>query len=271
MDSIYSGRGDHKSTYDSFNQDCEEILSDTILLDTLRSLQLDLVVVDVFPLNKCLVLIPHVLNIPFVYQAGCPEPSWKYRIPSMPSVIPIIKPFGTPYTEKMSFFERTHNFILHVILHVWFFPAVTDYEMVLKYRRNGQIKDYDDIALQAEMFFFDRDHMLDYSRWSLPNAIALGGLTARDSKPLLPDWKQWADSAYNGFFIISFGSVVDSFPQEVIDKMAEAFRIVNYHVVWRIGKNITGLPKRIKVVNCTTIIINFYILLQNEHCISVCI
>ena len=223
-------------------------------MNKLRALHLDLIVVDVFPLNKCLVLLPHILNIPFIYHAGCPEPSWKFRIPSLASVIPIIKPFGKPKSEVMTFLERTQNFLFQAVLHVWFFPGTTDYELIKKYRQSDDITEYDQIALQAEMFFFNRDHLLEYSRWFLPNAVALGGLTARDAKTLPDDWLKFANSATDGFILVSFGSVVDSFPEHVIRKMTDAFLMVKYHVIWRISKHIPNLPQRIRVLSNKTYI-----------------
>ena len=248
-ESIFAGRGIPPKLFEGISDDCYDMLTDNEFMTSLRQLSLDLVVVDVFPLNKCLILLPHVLDLPFIYVAPTLEPSWKMRIQSMPSVIPLINPHGTPHTEQMSFTERTTNFIMQIVIHCWFFPEFINYGMIAEFRRSDKIRDYDDIALDAQMFFYDRDYLLEYPNTMFPNVVTLGGITARDANPLSPDWAEWANSATDGFIVVSFGSGVDGFPTDVIRKLSEAFIMMKCHVVWRIGNitNLIDLPERIKV------------------------
>ena len=82
------------------SRDCSEMLADQEFLQTLRNHKFDIALVDVFVLNKCLVLITYILDLPMIYVSSVPEPLWSVRVPALPSVTP----GGVlPFTEDMSF------------------------------------------------------------------------------------------------------------------------------------------------------------------------
>ena len=230
------------------NDDCYDILNDQELHIKIKKLNITLLIVDAFPLNQCLLMIPHFLKIPFIQVSNVYEPSWSLRIPSMASVSPFVEIKYDVNSEKMTYFQRMKNFFIQLVFHICPPVIKTDYEMIKKYRHSDEIHSFQDIARQAEVYMFLLDHMLDYAKPLYPNMINLGCVTCREAKPLPSDLEQFVSTAEHGVLLISFGSGVDNLRSEVIRKIRDGILATKYSVIWRLNKHqdMRDLPSRIK-------------------------
>ncbi len=66
----------------------------------------DLAVVDIFPGSRCLAILMHRLDLPFVALTTLYEP-WLLRNPALPSFSPFN--IGVSYSNRMTFMECLHN------------------------------------------------------------------------------------------------------------------------------------------------------------------
>ena len=74
MERILSGEDGFDIMAQQPNIDCEDMILDKELMHRIVDLKFDHVLVDVFALAKCLLLIPHILDIPIIYVSGNPLP-----------------------------------------------------------------------------------------------------------------------------------------------------------------------------------------------------
>ncbi|XP_065090548.1 uncharacterized protein LOC135711602 [Ochlerotatus camptorhynchus] len=109
--------------YDWGKQACDNALNSAAIKQVLESRdQYDLVLVEQFN-NDCFLGVVHMLNAPFIGLSSCPLMPWHYdRVgkPINPSYIPSL---FMDYSEKMSFSQRTANFITAYafkFLYSWF-------------------------------------------------------------------------------------------------------------------------------------------------------
>ena len=75
------------------------------MLDRLRALSIDLVVVDCHALMDHAYLIAHSLGVPWVTLTGAVQPC-NVRVPYLPSFVPNNL---VPFSERMNFVERFIN------------------------------------------------------------------------------------------------------------------------------------------------------------------
>ena len=90
-----------------FSRECQYILSDTNLLNHLKTLRIDLALVDGLPFYNCIYILPYMLSIPYASLIIAPS-VLNTGVPLLPSFCPFIS-FGKPMTERMTFTERVAN------------------------------------------------------------------------------------------------------------------------------------------------------------------
>ena len=225
-------------------RDCVDMLEDATLLNHLELIKFDIVLVDAFVVNKCLLLIPHILRIPFIYVSSVSEPAWHIRLPSFPSIVP----YGmSSLTEDMNFFQKLYNIYINFEQHTWGNMADKSADILVKYRKDISIDTYDVLARHSAMFFFTKDYLLEYNRPLYSNCIELGGLTVRDATPLPKKWSNLLDSSKHGVILISFGSTADYFPNDVLARIVSGLHLVQYDFIWKVGEsfNVSSLPRNI--------------------------
>ncbi len=71
----------------------------------------------------------------------------------------------------------------------------------------------------------------------MPNVINVEGLTAKPAGPLNKEFEVLVSSAVHGIVVVSFGSGVRNLPQEVLQKMLDAFGQRKELFMWRIQIN----------------------------------
>ena len=231
------------------NNDCYDILEDQELRRRVKSLKIELIVVDVFSLNMCLTMVPHSFGIPFVYVSSTYEPAWSFRIPAMASVHPMLNIEYNVFSDKMNFEQRLRSLIIQLISHVIAPPVKTDYKIIEKYRRSDQIQSFLDIARGADMFMYLLEPILNYPIAIYPNMVNLGCVTCKAKKSLPEDLERFVSEARDGVLFVSFGSAVNNLEEKTIIKIRDALLGLKYHVIWRV-KNQTcldDLPKRIRI------------------------
>ena len=213
-----------------FFQTCTNVLRDENLFKTLRSLQFDIGLVDVFPTSRCYLVLMYRLGLPYLSVTTTYEP-WLFRNPALPSFVPF--PLADVFKERMNFMERlrnTWNLLDWVIAPR---TATIDDNLVIQYAPEKPPVSMNYLATRTVLWLFDTDVVLDYPRPVMANEVNIGGLTTKPAKPLPAELKEQLDKAVNGSVIVSFGST-DIMTLRHYNKMMEAFtQLKHLHFVWR--------------------------------------
>jgi len=96
----------------------------------------------------------------------------------------------------------------------------------------------DELASRSLLFLVTSHVVLEFPKPRMPNVIDIGGLTTVAGKPLPVDLQHFLDGADGGVVLISFGSMLSTFPKEITDKFLSALsRLTSYRVVWRLANS----------------------------------
>ena len=195
----------------------------------LKDLHFLFAVADGHPLFMCWYLVPYVLGVPYASMTTVYQPNI-LRSPALPSFVPV---FGSPWTEKMTFFQRVNN-ILSFIKHSWKLPAgFRTFDVIKKHLKDKQFKTWEELALGASLHLQNSDPLLDYPKPYLPNVIQVGGLTTRQGEPLPRDMESFIQRRNKSTIIISFGSVAHYLPDQINKIIYEGIVKLPYTVIWK--------------------------------------
>ena len=96
-------------------------------LEKLEKEKFDVAIVDGFLFTKCIYLIPHRLQIPWITYSFVVDPATA-RIPWLPSFVPNVDPYATKlpwlpnvqlfFSEQMTFVERLKNIAALIVSSV---------------------------------------------------------------------------------------------------------------------------------------------------------
>ena len=210
------------------------------ILDRMKKERFDLAIVDGLFYFKCIYLIPHRLQVPWITYSDFVDPLTA-RLPWLPSFVPHRL---LSYTETMTFSQRLANsaslFAFSIVLALAGFNPPQ--EVIDKYQQYGSFSCVDELASRSLLWLLEKDSVLDYPRPMMPNAVKVGGLTVRRATGQLPPAvKEFIAGAENGVVLMTFGSIASSYPVAIAEKFLAAFRRLDgYRVIWRM-KNTDGL------------------------------
>jgi len=224
------------------------LTADDYSLDLLVKEQFDVAVVDSVLITKCVYLVPHRLQIPWIAYTHIVDPLL-VRVPWLPSFVPYAR---SSFSDKMTFVERVKNtadFVFFYLIKPMYFPG-PEYEVIEKFRRYGYFSSLDELASKSALWLVTKNNVLDYSLPMMPNMVNVGGLTVkRSSGKLPPDIQNFIDGAKKGIVLVTFGSKASSLPAHMVEKFSSAFRQLHgYRVIWRLSnKDKVELPDNVMI------------------------
>ncbi|XP_072024405.1 UDP-glucuronosyltransferase 2C1-like isoform X3 [Amphiura filiformis] len=232
---------------------CHKMLSDKQLLQRLRNANFDLSIVDTF--NKCpivqylrkfmgiqYVTVSNIHNLPAL---SCLD----NRLPVYPSYMPA--PLSLGLGHVMSFRERCVNVLSTIITNAILFLVFNVDPDVTSIRSVYNLSDTTPFYSDAELHLVNTHFVLDFARPLMPNVIAVGGLTTKQSKPLENEWIDFLESAgEDGVVLFSMGSYATGIDEDVAGLFAGAFAQLPQKVIWKLnGKPSATLTPNVKVVD----------------------
>ncbi|XP_067650946.1 UDP-glucuronosyltransferase 2B7-like [Haliotis asinina] len=216
---------------------CDSILSDQELFRRIEELNFDLIILDAIPIARMLTIIPHRLDIPFIFIGAAFEPQVS-RTPFIPSAFPFIISSRTP---KMDFLTRVAN-VITTVMYVFVYDPFSTYRPVATYAPEKPYLSMEALTAKAWLWLIDIEPLLDYPAATLPNVKRIGSLSASEPKPLPQEYKEFMDKAKEGVVIVSFGSNVKSLPDETSKKLLDSFSRTNYKYIFKTDKKVKVGP-----------------------------
>lgn len=113
-----------------------------------------------------------------------------------------------------------------------------------------QNRSLEDVCRRTNMYFVAGDFSFDYLLPTMPNLVLIGGINSGPAKPLEASLETFMQSSKEkGVVIISFGSLVKTMDEEVINSIAEVTRALPYFFVWKlIADKQPNLGKNVKIL-----------------------
>ena len=175
-------------------------------------------------------LIPYFLKVPYVSIYTLVEP-WLGGSPTLPSLIYNME---YNYADNMDFWQRLTNLFFIIAFSIFNKYGVlqTSHQHLLKIYApdRSSIKE---IADQSQLFFLNRERVVQWPLPTMPNVISVPSLGCVPPKPLPDDLNKIANSLQYGVIVVSFGSVAEFLPKELIVKLVAAFTRVKQDVIWK--------------------------------------
>ena len=217
-------------------------------LEKLEQEKFDVAVVNGLFVAKCIYLILHRLQIPWITYCTTVDPLL-VRVPWIPSFVPNLI---LQSSDQMTFSERLKNtataFLFSFIVPLQF--PDPKHEIMNKFKRFGYFSSLDELMSRSALWLVATDHVLDYPRPIMPNMVNIGGLTVKRTAGKLPsDIKSFIDGAKKGVILVTFGSCASTIPSHMVEKFSSVFsRLGDYRVIWRLNnKDNVKLPDNVMI------------------------
>ena len=204
----------------------DKILRDEQFLENIRSHKPDVIILDSTPPARMLTIIPYKLNIPFIFMGSAMEPQFS-RTPLLPSVVPY-KLYD--FTDQMTLLQRLVNTLTEFMMY--FYDPFTFYDVQIYAPEKSYISMHN-LQAKALLWIISEDSILGYGAPSMPNVKQLSHMLTMTPKPLPHEFQFFMDNAKDGVVIVSFGSILQSLPPVIVDKILEAFKKTKYNFVIR--------------------------------------
>jgi len=212
---------------------CELMLCDNKFMERVRALELDLVLVEPFATNPCVLLLPYRLNVRFVSLTNFYLP-WIIRMPALPSFHRIRGPIDISADVPSVLWNSLINTVIYLSAH-WRIPALVWNDTLLEKYSSSRRLTWNELILKSELFFVTSDHHLGSPLPVFPNVIPVPGITVRPTKPLPDTLEQLATHSRGGVILVTFGSMASHFPNPVVVKFLEAFSRVKQTVIAKLS------------------------------------
>ena len=217
---------------------CDRILHNARLLERLRSMELDMVVVDGFLVQPCLFLLPFNLTVPFIYQFRF-APDLAIGNPTLPSFC--VTDLST-YRPPMSLYHKLRNIYHHYVINS-IYDVASDQAMIAEFAPG--VNSIWDVIGSSELFIVTRDHILEGATTTLPNIILLPGITQKEAQTLPADISSIM-SGSSKVVVLSFGSSIDDIPRHVVERLLHAMAsLPKVTFLVRVSENAIRAIKRI--------------------------
>ena len=245
-----------KGAAQQFADDCADILNDQETMNKLRSLELDLAIVDRFQMSYCNYLIPYVLGIPFVSQAS----HQIFYLGGTPTLASFTSPgdslFPPNYSDQKTFFQRLYSFLLQVYTvnnEKHNYKGV--FSKALLHQYAPEISYWQELVDKSLLHFIIQDNALSWPQPSISSVLITSASRKGTKRKQLPIKlaNVIANQHSKGVIVVSFGSLGSAPPNFFVEKLLNAFIQFNYTFFWRLNVerikvSLNELPSNIHIL-----------------------
>lgn len=211
---------------------CNQVLEDDNLFKDLKKRKFDLAVVSKHPIAICFNIVAYKLSLPFVH-VGIGYDVVNDRLPYLPSFVTDI--FFLGYSNKRTVREKIVSAIFYMYRQLY--PdIISQRNAIAKYAPEKPFMTTNDLWLQCKFHLIDSDILLDYPRPIFPNYAFVAGLSVCNDCKLPKDFSQFTKKSKHGIIVISFGTLIDTFPIDILQKFTKVFMTLrNYDFIIKLG------------------------------------
>ncbi|XP_058536208.1 UDP-glucuronosyltransferase 3A1 isoform X2 [Ochotona princeps] len=234
MEEALHGRGTFENLLKLMEQlgfQCSHLLRRRDILESLRSENFDLIVVEIF--DYCPLLLAEKLGKPFVSLLASSFGALDFGLPSPLSYVPV---FSSLLTDHMNFWGRVKNFLTFFGFSMKQRKLQSMFDNSIKeHFREGSRPILSHLLEKAELWFVNSDFAFEFARPLNPNTVYVGGLMVKPIKPIPQDLENFiAKFGDSGFILVALGSMVSTYEtQEILKEMNSAFAQLSQGVIWK--------------------------------------
>lgn len=207
------------------------MLEDHELMRKLQDTKFDLVLTD--PCWGSGIILAKYLNLPLVYNVR-----WlvftEAHLDIAPSPLSYIPITGSGHTDKMTFFQRVNNILLHLVTRIQNYLVIKLIYQQTTNKYLGPDHDFSQMMLDADIWLMRVDFVFEFPRPTMPNVVYMGGFQCKPAKPLPQDLEEFVQSSgEHGVIIMSLGTFVNELPADLTNYIAATFAKLPQKVIWR--------------------------------------
>ncbi|XP_071511645.1 UDP-glucuronosyltransferase 2C1-like [Diadema antillarum] len=211
-------------------------LLDHVLTQRNQRVRYDLLIVDAH--KGCSILLAGVLDVPYilVVPRGI-EPSLSRRV-GAPDTTAYFPEISSGLSHKMNFRQRVFNTISSFYEDLSLFIANDVYLFLFNFKYEIRVP-INHVISNAQLVLINSDFAIDFPFPLAPNAVAVGGLTTRDPKPLDEDWMELISPTGEGVVLVTLGTKDTSAGAKSgiqisdLTKLSRAFAAIPQLIVWQ--------------------------------------
>lgn len=214
-----------------FAQQCEWMMNDVELMDTLRGEGYDIAMIDTF--NPCSYLVAEKLGLQVVTVHG--GNFWNVHQGEMRIPLSYIPVHRSQLSDRMGFWGRMKN----VLMFLGSFEAErriqARFEKAILTHFPAANVSLPQLYRKAQLAIYNTDFTLEFPRPLPPNVVCIGGLLAKPAKALPQELEDLVQATgEDGFVVVSFGSMLSSVNLPgLLREMNAAFSRLPQLVIWR--------------------------------------
>ena len=223
------------------------MMDDVEFLKTVEANKYDLVIINWSNLIPSLYILPHKLKMPYITVTTIVQPMMQ-RIPALPSFVPATRLLNF-LSEKMTSMQRLQNTasFAYMAIMAESFPHKQIQATWKKYLPDVPSPLLYTLLNKAELTLENTDVILGYPTPSMPNAIAVGGLTLQPNKTLPAELRAILDAAVDGVMLVTFGSFLETWKDNRIERIFEVLAKVGHPVIFRYTGTYKPVPKNVHI------------------------
>ncbi|XP_049824007.1 UDP-glycosyltransferase UGT5 isoform X2 [Aethina tumida] len=184
-----------------------------------------------------------------VYTSIGPNSLMNYIVGN-PTLLSFTPEVNSGLPAKMTFFQRAHNFCLHLIFNFLLKILGSDQDKILK-EYYPDAPSIEDLNKNVSLVLLNA-HVSNFQPVpTVPKMVAIGGYHVQPPKGLPKDLKDYLDSAEHGVVYFSMGSILKSknMPKEKVDIILGAFKQLKQKVLWKWEEdNLPGIPDNVRTM-----------------------
>ncbi|XP_038160666.1 UDP-glucuronosyltransferase 2A1-like isoform X2 [Cyprinodon tularosa] len=214
-------------------QQCEAMLKNKELMETLRNSAFDVVLHD--PMAPCGDLVSDILGLPLVVSMRFSFGSTLERDCGQ-ALLPAsyVPASPLPYSDHMTFVERLINMLMYmgtsVLSRIQWKMKIDSFYTEVK----GSASSFCSSIGRAEVWLIRTFWDMETARPIQPNFFYVGGLHCRPANQLPEDLEAFMQSSGDaGVVVVTFGSMVTHLTPDRADVIATALGRIPQKVIWR--------------------------------------
>ncbi|GMR37390.1 hypothetical protein PMAYCL1PPCAC_07585, partial [Pristionchus mayeri] len=192
-----------------FSYTCEKTLDEPGLIDKLRAETFDVMISEHF--DMCGLGISHLIKPRAYIGASATEiMNHEYEEFGVPRSLSYNPGSYMTHLNVHSMWSRIKNIYAEFLINIFFHDTRTKVEAVFKNKFGKEFPDFVKLSSHSAYVFTNSEPLIDFAVPTLTRVIPIGGLNAKDPKPLDEKWSGILSSRPRAV-LISFGSVVQSY------------------------------------------------------------
>lgn len=175
-------------------------------------------------------ILLYKLGIKYVTFEVRPDP-WSVRVSAMPSAEP--SPFMPP-SRELNFWERILSLALYVSFDLFKPPSSISDDLITEYAPEREKITFQELLWNSELWLANVETLcLEHPKVVAPHFQYVRGMNTWPAKPLHGDLERFVQNVEGGLVLLSFGSLVQRLPEEMIGKLMTALGQIRYQVAMR--------------------------------------